>query len=64
MRVGVHQAGQDCTAAGVETSFIRIGLQQVRREPNGQDGFLPNQDGSIFEHAQAAKGVPALRTAG
>ena len=61
--VRVDEAGQDDAAGGVQAGFVGIGSQQLCGWPDGQDGLIPDQDGPVFEDAQVAEGVPALRAA-
>jgi hypothetical protein len=64
MRVRVYEAGQYCTASRIQAAFLWICSQQFLGRTNSQDGSLPDQHGPIFKDAQAAEGLPALRTAG
>ena len=63
MGVRVHEAGQDGAAAGIEAGFVGISGQQVFGETDGQDRPIADEHGAIFEQAQAAQGMSALRAA-
>jgi hypothetical protein len=64
VRVRVHEAGHDDAAGGVEGRFVAVGRTQVGRLAGGDDLFILDEHGAIFDNVEGAELRSALGAAG
>lgn len=63
MRVRVNKAWHEDASAGVECRLVGIGGFEFSSGPDRDDGFIMHYDRAVFDDAERAEGVSALRTA-